>query len=86
MPNADGPQTSAKYQPTAAENAQIERAFTYHPPKGDQAERYQIIRDAAKHFADVVLCNAPPGRERALSMTQLEQSIMWANAAIARGE
>lgn len=64
----------------------IENKFTYHPPKGDQVERYQLIRDAAKGMAYLVLENTPPSREQSLFLTKLEEAVMWANAAIARNE
>jgi hypothetical protein len=64
----------------------IESKFTYHAPKGDQVERYQKIRDAAKELAYTVLELTPPSREQSLFITKLEESIMWANAAIARNE
>lgn len=64
----------------------LEKKFTYHAPKGDQVERYQIIRDRAKELAYLVLENTPPSREQSLFITKLEEAVMWANAAIARNE
>ena len=66
--------------------AEIEKRFTYHPPKGDQADRYHILREAAKVLAYNIQDKCPDSRERALAMTKLEESVMWANAAIARNE
>ena len=64
----------------------IERDFTYHPPKGDQQERYVHLRDTAKDLAFLILENTPISREQSLAITNLEQAIFWANAAIARNE
>jgi hypothetical protein len=33
---------------------------------------------------DVIDNNCPDSREKSLAMTNLEQAVMWANAAIAR--
>lgn len=66
--------------------AEIEKRFTYHPPKLDQAERYVEIRNTAKAFAELIVAKTPPSREQALGLTNLEQAVMWANAAIARNE
>lgn len=60
--------------------------FTYHPPKGDQATRYEMIRDAAHNFAALVNEKCPDSREKSLAMTHLEDAVMWANASIARNE
>ncbi|HMZ78246.1 MAG TPA: hypothetical protein PLL06_01005 [Acidobacteriota bacterium] len=65
---------------------QIENAFTYHPPKGDQPERYIKIRDAAKNFAFLIDECVPDSREKSVAMTNLEQVVMWANAGISRNE
>jgi hypothetical protein len=65
---------------------QIGRAFTYHPPKGDQQERYGALREMAREFAFAIAAKTPPGREQALALTKLEECVMFANAAIARGE
>lgn len=65
---------------------QIQNNFTYHSPKDTQPERYELLRDLAKSLARVIVETTPPGREQALALTNLEQAIFWANAAIARGE
>lgn len=65
---------------------EIEKRFTYHPPKGDQVERYTNMRDVGKQFARFVISNTPECREQSLAITHIEEAIMWANAAIARNE
>lgn len=65
---------------------QIERAFTYHAPKGDQADRYGKLRAAGKELAKQINVMCPHSRERALAITNLENCLMWANASIARNE
>lgn len=62
----------------------IENNFTYHPPTAEQIELYKLIRDTAKVFAILVAKTCPESRERSLALTNIEQSVMWANAAIAR--
>jgi hypothetical protein len=63
---------------------QIENNFKYHAPKPGQPEIYQQIREKAKELAYLIDELAPNSREKALAMTNLEQSVFWANAAIAR--
>lgn len=60
--------------------------FTYHSPKGDQAERYERLRDDAKQLAYLIKELCPDSRERSLAFTKLEEAVMWANASIARNE
>ena len=63
---------------------EIRKRFTYHPPKEGQPEQYDKIRATAFSFA-VLLCDmVPDGREQALAITKLEETVMWANAGIAR--
>ena len=62
----------------------VESDFMYHPPTGDQPERYQKIRDKARSLARLVIELCPDGRERSLALTKLEETVMWANAGIAR--
>jgi hypothetical protein len=62
----------------------IDRNLKYHAPDKYQVPRYDILREAARAYADLILKNCPDSRERSLALTNLEQSVMWANAAIAR--
>jgi hypothetical protein len=64
----------------------LENIYTYHSPRGDQPERYVKIRSEAKNLAQVILDSVPESRERSLALTNLEQAVFWANAAIARNE
>ena len=66
--------------------AQIDKAFTYHPPKADQIPRYNVLRLAAMNMAIVIANNTPESREQSLALTKLEEAVMFANAAIARNE
>lgn len=65
---------------------EIENNFSYHNPKDDQPERYIAIRDYAKGLAALIALACPASRERSLAFTHLENSVMWANASIARNE
>lgn len=76
-----------RYPLTDEAAARVDRAFTYHAPKGDeQVDRYTRVRSLYRELALALVQMTPPGREQALALTELEASVMWANAAIARGE
>jgi hypothetical protein len=64
----------------------VENNFIYHKPFGNQPERYESLRMLAKELAYVILKKTPKSREQSLALTNLEQSVFWANAAIARNE
>jgi hypothetical protein len=64
----------------------INNTFKYHAPRGDQAQRYESIRTKAKDFAELIQAATPQSREQALALTNLQQAVMWANAAIAINE
>lgn len=61
----------------------IEEYFTYHAPKGDQVERYQKIRDAAKVFAQTIVENTTPSADQTATIRLLRQVVMSANQTIA---
>jgi len=71
---------------TEQSRRQIENAFVYHSPNQDQTDRYIRLRDKAKELAHLIDESCPGSREKSLALTKLEESIMWANAAIARNE
>ena len=64
----------------------VENNFKYHEPKPGQAQKYELLRDKAKEFAHLISQMCPTSREKSLAFTNLEQSVMWANASIARNE
>jgi queuine/archaeosine tRNA-ribosyltransferase len=65
---------------------EIEKRFTYHPPKEGQPEKYTHIRNLARDLAYTIDQLCPDSREKSLALTKLEESVMWANAAIARNK
>lgn len=62
----------------------LDKRFVYHAPDADRALLHgqvrTVIGDLARYFDDVL----PDGREKALTVTKLEEVMFWANAAIAR--
>lgn len=74
------------YEITPERKSELESIFTYHKPIDDQPQRYESIREMAKGFATMVETLCPPSRERSLAITSIQQSVMWANAAIAINE
>lgn len=61
----------------------IDQLFTYHAPKGDQPERYERIRNAAKEFAKVVLECTPECPDQTVAIRKIREAVMTANASIA---
>ena len=64
----------------------IEKMFTYHPPKGNQTQRYERLRAHAKHFAYLIVQSTPHSAEQEQALMFLNLAVMSANAAIARNE
>lgn len=65
-------------------DADIERRFTYHRPEGRKVQGHEDIRSRFKAFAYTLADTLPPGREKSLAFTALEEASFWAHAAIAR--
>lgn len=74
------------YEPDKRTLEQIQEAFTYHPPSADQIPRYEEIRQQGRIMAAYLVMVCPPSRELSLALTNIEQAVFWANAAIARHE
>lgn len=74
------------YEASEADQKKLENGFTYHHPLPGQKERYELIRNLARHYTDLLTQICPASRELSLSITNIEQAVMWANAAIARNE
>lgn len=64
----------------------IENWFTYHKPEGTQPVRYEMIREAARKLAMLILENTPSNPDQTAAIRKLRECVMTANAAIACGE
>jgi hypothetical protein len=62
----------------------IDNRFTYHPPPPGLVDRFVQIRAEARQLAITIVQQTPESREQSLALTNLEQAVMWANAALAR--
>jgi hypothetical protein len=63
----------------------VENWFTYHPPKREQVDHYEILRDAARVFALAILAHTPDGPDQTAAIRKVREAVMTANAAIACG-
>jgi hypothetical protein len=66
--------------------ARIKNESVYHPPFGDQQQRYAEIRTMYGQFATLIVNLTPISREQSVALTLLDEATMMANAAIARNE
>lgn len=64
----------------------LQKRFTYHKTSDAQNDMMDEIRIMALNLAILINDMAPESREKSLAITNLEESIMWANASIARNE
>lgn len=59
-----------------------EYVFSHHPATPEKLARYDAIHDAAKHFAEAVLENAPASSDRNAALRLLREASMMACAAV----
>ena len=74
------------YEVSEQMKQRLETNFQYHKPIGNQPERYELLRNAMKSVAYLIVMNSPISREQSEALTLLENCSMWTNAAIARNE
>lgn len=66
---------------------QLEHNLTNHAPvNANVVAAMEMLRQNAKTFGKAILNEVPESRERSLALTQLEQTVMWAIAGIARNQ
>lgn len=65
---------------------QLDNIFSYHAPINNQPKRYETIRNAGKVFAKIINNSCPDSREKSIAITKLQETVMFANAAIAINE
>ena len=64
----------------------LDSVFTYHAPKEGQPARYEELRAKAYELANLIVNSTPQSREQSVALTNVQQAVMWANAAIAINE
>lgn len=62
----------------------IKKRFSYHAPTPDRVDAHEKTRAVFLELASLMDAALPPGREKAVVITKLEEALFWANAAIAR--
>lgn len=73
--------------PTTPEMAErLENESVYHPPIGDQADRYTFLRTRVYLLKADIIRMTPPSREQSIALTHLDEAQWAMNAAIARNE
>lgn len=64
----------------------LDRRFGVRRLSVAESQSCQSIRDWARGLAGHIVSTTPPSREQSLSLTALQEAVMWANAAIAHHE
>jgi hypothetical protein len=66
------------------DNLELKNRFTFHPANSTSASIYEAMRARALELSTWMNENAPDSRELSLAITNLDQAVMWFNAAVAR--
>lgn len=74
------------YQLSERDARRLDALFTHHPPQGNQVERYELLREHARRMAHLIGTLTPCGPEQTTALRGLQETVMWANAAIAINE
>lgn len=64
-------------------NDDLNKIFTYQKPSKEMQVKYTTISTLLKELAFTINELCPESREKSLAITSLQQTRMWANAAIA---
>lgn len=60
-----------------------DKALSYHPLTPGRGDVHERLRVAAKEYSAVIDEVCPGSREASLAFTAVQESLMWANAAVA---
>lgn len=60
----------------------IDKPFAYHKPSEEGLQKITAIREAYSVVMKAIEDNCPNSRQRAVAITELETSAMWAIKAV----
>lgn len=63
---------------------EFDKRFNHHAPTPERIKAHEAVRAAHRQLAETLEQYVAPGRELSLALTNIEQSMFWANAGIAR--
>lgn len=65
---------------------QLDNWFTHHPPDtAEKIQAYQMIREAGKAFAEIVVLMTPASADQTAAIRKIRDAVMTANCSIACG-
>lgn len=79
-------ETDPKHPPSMLDLENLDNWFSYHSPTPEQTQRYNLIRNAAKQFASVIMENTPKSADQTAALRKLREVVMSANLTIACNE
>jgi hypothetical protein len=65
------------------ERDDVRGIFSFHPATPATGPKHAEVREQFRELAMWVLANVPRSRERSLTITALQEGMMWANAGVA---
>ena len=65
-----------------SEEEKLNDLFGYKFPTHATGPKFETIREAARHFAKVILMNIPDGADRYISIQKIREAVFLANAGI----
>jgi hypothetical protein len=69
-----------------ASQADLDNWFAYHPPFGDQTERYTKLREKAREFGELICVLTPSCADQTVALRKLRELVMAVNLTIACNE
>ncbi len=58
----------------------LDNWFTYHQPEPEDAKKYELIRQAARAFAQIVVENTPESADQTTAIRKIREAVMTAIA------
>lgn len=74
--------TSNRIGDCLSDEEKLEQIFKYHSPTPFTGPKFETLREAARHFAKVILMNVPPGADRSAAIRKVREAVMTANAGV----